>query len=64
MYAPGEGSYMWDEFHSKGIMGIGWDDLGDLSLYSSKEAMKEKMKFLYGDERTYKNDGHATWRVC
>ena len=64
MYAPGEGSYMWDEFHSKGIMGIGWDDLGDLSLYSSKEAMKEKMKFLYGDERTYKNDGHATWQFA
>ena len=46
LYAPGEGSYMWEEFYEKGIMGIGWDDLGDLSLYSSKQAMKEKMRLL------------------
>ena len=64
MYAPGEGSYMWEEFYEKGIMGIGWDDLGDLSLYSSKQAMKEEMKSLYGDVSSYKNAGHATWQFA
>ncbi|WP_407314238.1 AAA family ATPase [Desulfosporosinus sp. SB140] len=62
MYAPGEGSNMWNEFYDKGIMGIGWDELGDLKQYPTKESMKEKMKVIYGEEYSYKNAGHATWQ--
>jgi hypothetical protein len=64
MYAPGEDSRMWDEFYNKGIMGIEWDELGDLSQFPSKEAMKEKMKKIYGEENSYKNAGHATWQFA
>jgi len=31
LYAPGEGASMWEEFYRRGIMGMGWCDLGDLS---------------------------------
>ena len=62
MYAPGEGSRFWEEFYSKGIMGIGWEELGDLEKYPSKDAMKIEMKKLYGEEYSYKNAGHATWQ--
>lgn len=64
MYAPGEGSRLWDEFYENGIMGIGWDELGDLSVFTSKEAMKDKLKVAYGDEVSYKNAGHATWQFA
>ncbi|MBS4025651.1 MAG: EVE domain-containing protein [Clostridia bacterium] len=64
MYAPGEGSHMWDEFYNKGIMGIGWDELGDLSQFPSKDSMKEKMKSIYGAQYSYKNAGHATWQFA
>ncbi|NLF41434.1 MAG: AAA domain-containing protein, partial [Bacteroidales bacterium] len=64
MYAPGEGSRFWDEFYEKGIMGIGWEELGDLKQYDSKEAMKQKMKEEYGEEYSYKNDGYATWQFA
>lgn len=64
IYAPGEGSRLWDEFYDKGIMGIGWDDIGDLSLFPTKEAMKESMKSAYGDAVSYKNAGHATWQFA
>lgn len=64
MYAPGEGSKYWEEFYEKGIMGIGWGNLGDLSQYPSKEAMKIKMKEVYGEEYSYKNAGHATWQFA
>ena len=37
LYAPGENASKWDEFYSSGIMGIGWEDLGDLNNYSSKD---------------------------
>ncbi|MBS5520103.1 MAG: AAA family ATPase [Acidaminococcus intestini] len=29
IYAPGEGSCMWDEFYNAGIMAIGWSKIGD-----------------------------------
>lgn len=64
MYAPGEGSNMWNEFYDKGIMGIGWDELGDFKQYPTKESMKEKMKVIYGEEYSYKNAGHATWQFA
>lgn len=62
VYAPGENASKWDEFHEYGIMGVGWDELGDLTQYSTKDAMKAKMKEIYGEEYSYKNAGHATWQ--
>ncbi|MBP1743825.1 MAG: GTPase subunit of restriction endonuclease [Firmicutes bacterium] len=64
IYAPGEGSSMWEEFYNKSIMGIGWDEIGDLSRFPTKESMKDEMKKVYGVEYSYKNDGHATWQFA
>lgn len=64
MYAPGEGSRKWEEFHSQSIMGIGWDNLGDLTQYADREAMRAKMKELYDESKTYKNDSLATWQFA
>ena len=62
MYAPGENSRLWEEFYEQSIMGIGWDQLGDLNQYPDKMAMKGRMKEVYGDESSYVNAGHATWQ--
>jgi 5-methylcytosine-specific restriction enzyme B len=64
IFSPGEKSSKWDEFYSKGIMGIGWDEMGDLKQYPSKDAMKTKMKELYGQDFTYVNAAHATWQFA
>ena len=64
LYAPGEGSKMWEEFHGKGIMAIGYSELGDLKQYPTKNAMKIKMKEIFGKEYSYTNDGHATWQFA
>jgi hypothetical protein len=64
IYAPGEGSRMWEEFYAKQLMGIGWDKLGDLKQYPTKDSMKTKMKEIYGEEYSYKNAGHATWQFA
>ena len=64
IYAPGENSSKWDEFHERGIMGIGWDEMGDLKQYPSKDAMKTKMKELYGKDFSYMNSAHATWQFA
>lgn len=35
--AVGENGRLWNEFYEKGIVGIGWEVLGDLSKYKSQE---------------------------
>ncbi len=37
--APGEQAEHWDEFCEKGIIAIGWDELGDLQKYSDREGI-------------------------
>lgn len=64
IYSPGSGSSKWQEFYSLGIMGIGWDEMGSLKLFPSREAMKDKMKKLYGAEYSYMNSTLATWQFA
>lgn len=64
LYAPGEGSCMWDEFYTSGIMAIGWGEIGDLSTFDSKDAMKIKMREAIDESLSYKNAAHATWQFA
>ena len=64
LYAPGEGSCMWDEFYTSGIMAIGWGEIGDLSTFDSKDAMKIKMRKVIDESLSYKNAAHATWQFA
>ncbi len=62
IYSPGDGACKWDEFCKRGIMGLGWSAIGDLSQYASKDEMKTAMKAKIDPTKTYKNDAHATWQ--
>ena len=64
LYAPGEGSCMWDEFYTSGIMAISWGEIGDLSAFDSKDAMKSKMREVIDESLSYKNAAHATWQFA
>lgn len=64
LYAAGDGSVNWESDYEEGIMAIGWHDMGDLMAYSSKEEMRRKMKDVYGDNGSYKNQVHATWQFA
>ena len=41
--APGRGARLWGEFLELGIAAIGWDHLGDLSEYESRDAIHEAL---------------------
>lgn len=41
---------------------LGWGEIGDLGVFSSKDEMKQQMKQEYGDSSSYKNSAHATWQ--
>jgi len=64
VYSPGDNASKWDEFYNKGIMGIGWDEIGDLKEFASKDDMKQKMNEYYGAELSHKNSAHATWQFA
>ena len=64
IYSPGDGAANWDEFYDAGIMGIGWDKIGDLSVFNSKDEMKQAMKEKIDPSKPYKNAAHATWQFA
>lgn len=53
---------MWEEFYKKGIMAIGWGEIGDLTKFDTKDDMKTKMKEVFDPSLSYKNAAHATWQ--
>ena len=62
IYAAGESSKYWPEFHKAGIMGLGWDEIGDLSEYANKSEMVVAMQEAIDPNRSFKNDSLATWQ--
>lgn len=59
LYAPGENAYLWDEFYQEGIMALGWDGIGDLSQYQSRDEIKNALVDTYGGKGSKKNDVSA-----
>ena len=59
-YAPGRDAQYWDEFYEKGIMAIGWGDLGDLREYADKKAIVHALRKLNNEpDASKKNDATA-----
>lgn len=51
-YSPGRGGEHWDEFYSQGIMAIGWDVIGDLSQFSTRDEVQEALQTGYAEENS------------
>ena len=64
LYSPGHNADKWDEFYKAGIMAIGWGQIGELTAYESKDAMKEAMKENIDSSRPYTMAAHATWQFA
>lgn len=64
LYSPGEGAKMWDSFYDSGVMGLGWCELGDISSFGSKEAVRNRLQEIYGDSTSQKNSAHALWQFA
>lgn len=59
LLAPGEGARNWDDFYENGIAAIGWDDLGDLNDYETKDEIAIKLRELNNSDTSMKNDSLA-----
>lgn len=64
LYAPGRNAVMWEEFYEQGIMGIGWNELGDLNVYTSKNEIRDKLCEINNDDTTHMNSVCAVWQFA
>ena len=64
IYSPGNNACMWNDFYEAGMMAIGWDDIGDLTAFASKEAIKQKMQECMDATLSYKNGALALWQFA
>lgn len=65
LFAPGENASRWERCLKDGIACIGWEELGDLSMYASEQDIQAAMKAYYnGKSSNFKNDVRATWDFC
>lgn len=56
----------WDEFYRKGIIALGWGELGDLRKYKSQDEIAQAIKKFYNyKEDSYPtNNSLANWQFC
>jgi hypothetical protein len=59
LYAPGENARNWEEFFKDGIIGLGWDEIGDLKEYDTRDEIKSALDNAYGGKGSKKNDVSA-----
>lgn len=64
MIAPGEQARLWEEFYAQGAIGIGWDNLGDLRDYASKDEIAASLQAQNPNAGTQKNNAHCCWEFA
>ncbi|MBQ7069636.1 MAG: AAA family ATPase [Synergistaceae bacterium] len=62
IYSPGENAKNWNECLEKGIMSIGWDEIGDLRQYQSKTGMQNALQEEIDPDKTFTVTSYATWQ--
>ena len=55
IYSPGEQAVFWDEYYQDGIMGLGWNKIGDLRDYKKQSDLIAPLKQNYGSDTSQKN---------
>lgn len=68
-WSAGEGGKHWDEFYKQGIVAIGWDKIGDLRQFETKEEIRHKILGINSDTvlenaSSKKNDVLACWEFA
>ena len=65
LFAPGENACMWDECKKYQTMRLGWDLIGNLSEFGSREELTKALQVATGkDDTSFKNDSLALWQFA
>ena len=63
IYAPGVNGNKWDEYYREGIIGLGWNELGDLRQYETKNEIRNKL-YALDPHSSQKNNALANWEFA
>lgn len=63
--APGENAAFWNDCLQGNFICVGWDDVGDLSLFESKEAFKDEFRkrYPYGTKSKASAKANELWSL-
>jgi hypothetical protein len=61
IYSPGSAAKHWDTFYTEGIMGLGWNELGDISRFKSSDEITKELQRIEATDSSKKNDSKANW---
>lgn len=61
LYSPGKNAQYWDNYYEAGVMGIGWNELGDLTRYQDKNEIAQGLRETEGSEGNRKTDALACY---
>lgn len=61
LFAAGEKSYKWEEFYQKGIIALGWDNLGNLKNYHSQDEIAKELQKRGSQDSYPMNNSKANW---
>ncbi|TDS59623.1 AAA family ATPase [Myroides indicus] len=64
IFSPGSDASFWEEFLDDQIIAIGWDDLGNLLDYASKDQLKQALINLYNYETNPYNATNANYEFA
>ena len=64
LYSPGEQASNWDEFYESGIMGLGWDLVGDLRKYNSQDDIEKALKKSKDTKSDQLINAKALWQFA
>ncbi|MEK4072629.1 AAA family ATPase [Paenibacillus sp. FSL M7-0656] len=59
--SPAENTRLWNQFHTENMIALGWDFIGDLRKYDSKEAVERKIVEHRANGVRPINDTKAMW---
>lgn len=65
VYAPGEKASKWQRCVDDKMACIGWEDLEDLTQYSTREDITKVLRLAYNNpDKSFKNDSLALWQFA
>lgn len=62
--AVGENGHKWEECYNSGVVRLGWDPVGELNQFATKEDIVKRLQEVYNRKESFVNDSLALWEFA
>lgn len=64
VFQPGDITSKWEECYKDGKMLLGWNEIGNIRQYSSKEEIRSELRKNNNDTNSHKNSVNSLWQFA